>query len=52
MKYEVVYTRDYERVEELVKELRTYFKFYNNKRPHQTLGGKTPRTGFTGVPRH
>ena len=32
--------RDYESVEDLIKGLRSYFPFYNNERPHQSLGGK------------
>jgi putative transposase len=42
VKYEDIYIRDYENVEELVKGLRSYFEFYNNERPHQSIGGRTP----------
>lgn len=42
VKYEEIYTRDYESVEELVKGLKKYFEFYNNERPHQTFKGWTP----------
>jgi len=42
VKYEEVYIKDYETVDELVKALRSYFDFYNNERPHSTLKGKTP----------
>jgi len=42
VKYEEIYIRDYETVEELIGGLREYFWFYNNERPHQSLGGKTP----------
>ena len=48
VKYEDIYTRDYESVEDLVKGLRTYFTFYNNERPHQTFGGKTPAEVYRG----
>ena len=49
VKYEDIYTRDYESVEELVKGLRTYFEFYNNERPHQTFGGRTPSEVYWGI---
>jgi len=49
VKYEDIYTRDYESVEDLVKGLRTYFEFYNNERPHQTFGGKTPAEVYWGA---
>ncbi|MBW1979521.1 MAG: transposase [Deltaproteobacteria bacterium] len=42
LKYEDIYIRDYETVEELIRGLREYFWFYNNQRTHQSLGGKTP----------
>ena len=48
VKYEDIYTRDYENVEELVKGLRTYFAFYNNERPHQTFGKRTPAEIYWG----
>ena len=42
VKYEEVYLKDYESVAELIAALRAYFDFYNNERPHQSLGGRTP----------
>lgn len=42
VKYEDIYTRDYESVEDLKKGLREHFDFYNNERPHQSFGGRTP----------
>ena len=42
VKYEDIYIKDYETVEDLKKGLRNYFWFYNNERPHQSLGDKTP----------
>ena len=42
VKYEEIYIKDYETVEDLIKGLREYFWFYNNERPHQTFGGRTP----------
>lgn len=42
VKYEEVYTKEYSSVTELVQALKEYFCFYNNERPHQSLGDKTP----------
>jgi len=42
IKYEDIYVRDYESVRDLEKGLGKYFKFYNEERPHQSLGYKTP----------
>jgi len=42
LKYEDIYLKDYETVQELIEGLRTYFEFYNNERPHQSFDGKTP----------
>lgn len=43
VKYEDIYLKDYETVEQLVQGLRRYFIFYNNERPHQSLDAKAPR---------
>jgi putative transposase len=48
VKYEEVYLKDYETVEELVTALREYFKFYNDARPHQSLEGRTPAEIYWG----
>ncbi|MEA3253608.1 MAG: integrase core domain-containing protein [Chloroflexota bacterium] len=42
LKYEDIYIRDYVSVDDLLNGLRRYFDFYNNERPHQSLGSKTP----------
>lgn len=41
VKYEEVYLREYDSVREAVRNLGTYFRFYNQERPHQSLGYKT-----------
>lgn len=48
LKYEDIYIKDYETVEELIAGLRDYFSFYNNERPHQTFNGKTPAEVYWG----
>ena len=42
MKYEDVYIKDYERVPDLEAGLAAYFRFYDEERPHQSLGYRTP----------
>jgi putative transposase len=42
VKYEEVYLQEYDSVRELIRSLRAYFDFYNNERPHASLGSKTP----------
>jgi putative transposase len=42
VKYEEVYIHDYESVQEARDGLRKYFIFYNETRPHQSLGYETP----------
>lgn len=42
VKYEDVYLRGYEAVPELERGLTAYFQFYNEERPHQGLGYRTP----------
>src|SRR5262249_40864875 len=42
VKYEELYLRCYETVPELCGGLGRYFPFYNEERPHQSLGYRTP----------
>ena len=42
VKYEEVYLHDYADVPQAIKGLRSYFKFYNDERIHQSLDYKTP----------
>ena len=42
VKYEGVYLKAYANATEARRELTHYFKFYNDQRPHQTLGYRTP----------
>jgi putative transposase len=42
LKYEMVYLMELTTVSETRQEIGGYFNFYNNERPHQSLGYKTP----------
>ncbi len=42
VKYEDIYLKDYVSVMELEAGLDDYFRFYNEERPHQSLGYRTP----------
>jgi len=42
VKHEDVYLKGYATMTELTVGLKEYFDFYNNERPHQSLGHKTP----------
>ena len=42
IKYEDIYLRCYESVARLREGLKAYFPFYNEQRPHQSLGYHTP----------
>jgi putative transposase len=42
VKYEVLYLKGYATMVELTAGLAEYFTFYNNERPHQSLGQKPP----------
>jgi putative transposase len=44
LKYEDIYLRNYLNGFELQKGVAKYFRFFNNKRPHQSLGYKVPKT--------
>jgi len=48
VKYEEVYTKEYESMQELLDGLRQYFEYYNNDRGHQSLGDKTPAEVYFG----
>jgi putative transposase len=49
VKYEDVYVRGYEAVPALEGGLGRYFAFYNEERPHQSLGYRTPAAVYRGV---
>jgi putative transposase len=42
VKYEDIYLKDYERVDDLFDGLEAYFQFYNQERRHQALDYRTP----------
>ena len=48
VKYEEVYLKAYANVAEARRELGDYFRFYNDLRPHQALGYRTPTEVFHG----
>ncbi len=48
VKYEEVYLKAYASVLEAQRGLEDYFRFYNDLRPHQTLGYRTPAEVFHG----
>ena len=48
VKYEEVYLKDYCDVREAVYHLKRYFIFYNQERPHQSLGYQTPAAMYFG----
>ena len=49
VKYEDIYIRGYEAVPELHRGLGRYFGFYNDERPHQSLGYLTPAAVYRGT---
>ena len=51
MKYEEVYLRAYETVSEARRLIGRYLDFFNTKRPHSSLGARTPdRAYFAELP--
>jgi putative transposase len=52
VKYEEIYIKEYNQVNELESGLAAYFRFYDEDRPHQSLDYRTPgevhRAGFQG----
>ena len=49
VKYEQVYLKAYAYASEARRELGSYFRFYNDQRPHQALGYRTPAEVFHQV---
>jgi putative transposase len=48
VKYEEVYLQDYGGMGDAQRGLGRYFGFYNEERPHQSLGYRTPRGVYGG----
>ena len=48
VKYEDIYLRGYETVPVLAQGMGRFFPFYNEERPHQSLGYKTPAEVYQG----
>ena len=48
VKYEEVYLKDYTDAREAAVRLGRYFEFYNRRRPHQSLGWRTPAEVYFG----
>ena len=51
VKYEEVYLKDYAGVPDAIANLKTYFRFYNFDRPHQSLDDQTPASVYSGIPK-
>ena len=49
VKYEEVCLKAYANASEARRELGAYFRFYNNQKPHQALGYRTPAEVFHGA---
>jgi putative transposase len=49
VKYEQVYLQDYEGMGDAQRGLGRYFRFYNEERPHQALGYRTPLAVYSGA---
>lgn len=49
LKYEEVYLRPYDSLSEARDGIRRYFHFFNDKRPHMTLGYQTPASFYHGL---
>jgi putative transposase len=49
VKYEEVYLQDYATLQDAQRGLRRYFRFYNEERPHQALGYRTPVAVYRGA---
>ncbi len=50
IKYEEVYLRAYDTAPDAKASLGRYIAFYNERRPHSSLGGLTPDTAYCATP--
>lgn len=50
VKYECVYIQTFDDGRALMQTLKTYFNWYNNERPHQSLNDQTPAEVYSGLP--
>jgi putative transposase len=50
VKYEEVYLHEYQTVADARGYLAAYFRFYNEERPHESLGYRTPHEVYYGTP--
>jgi putative transposase len=49
LKYEEVYLREYAGLSDARDKIREYFVFYNQLRPHSSLGDKTPSAVYKKI---
>ena len=49
VKYEEVYLKAYESVAQARSSIGAYFNFYNTRRPHSSLDGRTPDQAYFGL---
>jgi putative transposase len=50
LKYEEVYLKSYDSMNQARREIKSYIQFYNQERPHQSLGYKTPNEVYWAEP--
>jgi len=50
LKYEDVYLHDYATLAEAHAGIARWIRFYNVRRPHQSLGNRTPMAVYRGMP--
>lgn len=49
LKYEDIYLHDYRTMQEAYDGIKRYLEFYNNERPHESMGYKTPKEVYIGL---
>ncbi len=51
VKYECIYLQEWDSVKSIRQGVNDYFAFYNHKRPHQSLEGRTPHDVYSSKPK-